>query len=172
MRISIPGEDIVRTIFIGVLLFLTFQIWEGKEPYILHSINLVFHEAGHVFFLFFSDFIHFLGGTLGQLLIPLMIGIHFLRHTNLFGTYVALWWLGTNFVDVGLYMADARVQLLPLVGGEHDWYYLFATMNVLEKDQLIGQSVSIIGYTLMIAALMLALSQIGIVRDLVRGVEK
>src|SRR5215216_6862876 len=35
----------------------------------LHLVNLPFHEAGHVIFGFFGDFIRSLGGTLGQLLI-------------------------------------------------------------------------------------------------------
>ena len=71
-----------------------------------------------------------------------------------------------NLVDVGTYMADARAQLLPLIGGEHDWYYLFATLNLLEKDTIIGHAVSSAGYVCMFGAILFAFMQLDCVRAL------
>jgi hypothetical protein len=172
MGTKIHGEDIVRVILLLGLLWITQQIWVGKEPYILHSINLVFHEAGHVFFIFFGDFIHFLGGTLGQLIVPGIVGLHFVLHRNVFGAVVTLWWIGTNFVDIGRYMADARAQILPLIGGEHDWFYLFATLNTLDHDVTIGNTFALVGYITMIVALLWGLMQLEVVRALLREEEK
>jgi hypothetical protein len=44
----------------------------------MHSVNLVFHEAGHVIFTPFGRFITILGGTLGQWLIPFIVLCAFL----------------------------------------------------------------------------------------------
>lgn len=40
--------------------------------YVLSMANLVFHEAGHVFFGFFGRFLTSLGGSLFQILLPLL----------------------------------------------------------------------------------------------------
>ena len=156
MKARMTIIDVLRVIFLGGLFFVTLQITHGNEPYILHSINLIFHEAGHIVFIFFGDFIHFLGGTLGQLLIPIIVGSHLLRNADLFGVSIALWWFGTNLVDIGIYMSDARLQILQLLGGEHDWYYLFSKMNILNMDQTIGGIVIFLGNTLMYSALVFA----------------
>ena len=41
----------------------------------LHLINLPFHEAGHIFFMFFGRFLMTLGGSLTQLLVPAALTI-------------------------------------------------------------------------------------------------
>jgi len=44
-------------------------------------------------------------------------------------------------------MADARVQILPLVGnGEHDWTEIFSRWHVLHRDTGIAGSVSILAW--------------------------
>ncbi|HEY6085383.1 MAG TPA: hypothetical protein VIU63_08285, partial [Nitrospira sp.] len=59
----------------------------------LHLVNLPFHEAGHLFFMPFGRFMMLLGGSLGQLLMPLVCLITFLFKTrDPFGASVALWW--------------------------------------------------------------------------------
>lgn len=59
---------------------------------------------------------------------------------------------GQNWLNVARYMADARAQLLPLVGGgEHDWNALFARWGLLPHDTAIAGSVSFLGWTGMLA---------------------
>ena len=44
-------------------------------------------------------------------------------------------WLFQNFWNIARYMADARAQVLPLVGnGEHDWTEIFSRWGVLRRD--------------------------------------
>ena len=40
---------------------------QGKYTWI-DNADLVIHEAGHIFFMFFGKFIHFAGGTLMQII--------------------------------------------------------------------------------------------------------
>lgn len=108
----------------------------------MHRINLVFHEAGHVLFIPFGWFMTILGGTLGQLLMPIVVMLTFIfKNHNNFGASVGLWWLGQNFMDVAPYINDALVQQLVLLGGNtgadvpgnHDWNNILGELNRLEK---------------------------------------
>jgi len=45
---------------------------------ILHGVNLIFHEAGHVVFRPFGRFMTILGGSLLQILVPLVVMLVFL----------------------------------------------------------------------------------------------
>lgn len=156
MRLSV--KNVGQMAFILFLAYVTVVIMRGNEPYILHSIDLIFHEAGHVIFGFFGDFVHFLGGTLMQLLVPVVLGAYFSFRKEWYAACAMLWWFGANLVDVGIYIADAQAQVLPLLGGEHDWYYLLNVMNVIEHDTKIGAAVSMLGKTAMWTALALMLS--------------
>ena len=124
-------------------------------------INLPFHEAGHVVFGFFGDFIRALGGTLMQLLIPAVCLWTFLvRNRDVFGASVALWWLGENFMDIGPYIADARSGQLLLLGGVtgrdvpgyHDWENVLGDLRLAQYDQTLGALSYGLGRLLMLAA--------------------
>ena len=44
----------------------------------LDFVNLAFHEAGHLFLAPFGETLHYLGGTLGQLAVPFVLGGYYL----------------------------------------------------------------------------------------------
>ena len=54
----------------------------------LHLPNLVFHEAGHLLFAMFGRFMSVLGGSLTQILIPVIALVAFLRQNQTFGAAV------------------------------------------------------------------------------------
>lgn len=127
----------------------------------LHLVNLPFHEAGHVVFSFFGDFLHALGGTLGQLLIPaICLGAFLLYTRDPFGAAVALWWLAENFMDIAPYIADARSGELLLLGGVtgkdvpgyHDWENILGDLGLLRWDHALGALSYAWGRVLMLAA--------------------
>jgi hypothetical protein len=103
----------------------------------LDWINLAFHEAGHLFLLPFGETLHFLGGTILQLAIPLGLTVHFLLKRSPFSASGCFWWFGQNFLGTAYYMADARELKLPLVGGgENDWNHLFYEWGLLGEDSV------------------------------------
>jgi hypothetical protein len=64
---------------------------------------------------------------------------------------VVCWWVAQNLWNVSVYVADARAQLLPLVGGgEHDWNYLLGRTGWLRHDLLLARLVHL-GGTLLFA---------------------
>jgi len=128
-----------------VLVFITIFIWGLKfilKPletnYAMdsfwHLVNLPFHEAGHIFFRPFGRFMTSLGGSLGQLLMPLVcLAVFLLKTRDTFAAALALWWFGQNFMDLAPYINDARSLTLPLLGGNtgrtspygfHDWEFI------------------------------------------------
>ena len=126
----------------------------------LHGPLLLFHEAGHVLFRPFGEWLMFLGGTLGQLLMPAIIVIAFLwKNRDPFGAAVGLWLLGVSLLDVAPYMHDALdPQLMLLSGatgedGGHDWIYLFNSMGLLQRAPLIGALTHKLGALVILLAL-------------------
>ncbi|MEQ1879773.1 MAG: hypothetical protein ABL878_02255 [Burkholderiales bacterium] len=107
---------------------------------ILDSANLVFHEAGHPLFgLLLGERIAVYGGTLGQLAFPIVATISFWWRREALPFALCAAWLFENFWNIARYMADARDQLLPLVGGgDHDWTEIFSRWQVLQRDTAIA----------------------------------
>lgn len=133
---------------------------------ILHLVNLTFHEAGHILFRPFGEFITSFGGTLGQILMPFICFIVLLLKTrDPFGAAVALWWTGENFLDIAPYINDARAGILPLLGGGfghstpygvHDWNYLLNESGFLSYDHKIARFSFFVGSLIMISAILWA----------------
>ena len=141
-----------------VLIRLDYRDGEIMQAF-LHPALLVFHEAGHVIFRAFGEWIMVLGGTLGQLLMPLLLaGALLFKNRDPFGAAIGLWFFGVSLLDVAPYMYDAlEPQLMLLSGrtgeeGGHDWIYLFTSMGLLAKAQLLG------GLTHKLGALVVLLS--------------
>jgi hypothetical protein len=127
----------------------------------LHWIHIPFHEAGHMVFSPFGEFLHILGGTLGQLLVPLVVMGAFLRQEEPFGAAFGCWWLGASLIDCAPYIDDARARVLPLLSGVtgqedwegHDWFQLLSRTGQLRHDHLLARAFWLAGALLLLAAL-------------------
>ncbi len=158
-----------------VIVFVLFAIWGWRfiqmdfvshpaeiNQSFMHNINLVFHEAGHIIFSPFGWLMTKLGGTLGQLLVPLIVMLAFLiKHHNNFGASIGLWWLGQNFIDCAPYIDDALDQGMLLLGGVtgadrpgyHDWNSILGNFDVLEKHRLFATMADTMGTVLILLAI-------------------
>jgi hypothetical protein len=144
-RVSRIGGGIVLALY---LLFLLYA-WRDDSGFLfLDYANLVIHEAGHPFFSFFGHTMMLLGGTLGELIVPLLCATFFFVKRQTYGCAFSLFWFFENFLYIGTYMADARTLILPLVNSdESDWTLLFGQWGVLMYDQKIGHFMRQIGWT-------------------------
>lgn len=129
----------------------------GKRA--LHLINLPFHEAGHILFLPLGGLMTGLGGSLMQLLVPLLCLLVFLfKSRDTFGASITLWWLGESFMDLAPYINDARQMSMILIGGitgrddpdMHDWHHILRDMGMLQYDHTLALGALVIGIVLMI----------------------
>jgi hypothetical protein len=121
----------------------------------LDWINLPFHEAGHLFLAPFGRLLHFLGGSLLQLFVPALIVGYFLYRGRPFSASACFWWFGENFLNISVYMADARELKLELVGGgEHDWNEIFYRLGLLDQESVerISTATHHLGVIVMLAA--------------------
>lgn len=92
---------------------------------VAHTVNLLFHEAGHVLLMPTGwEGLVLLGGTLLQLLVPaLLVGLA-VRERRPGALVVVLMLLSASAYSAATYVADARDRDLPLITGDdstHDW---------------------------------------------------
>ncbi len=134
------------------VLFLLYAFADRSGFLFLDYVNLIIHEGGHFFFSWFGNTIMILGGTLGELLVPLLCAIYFFWQRKTTGFAFSSFWFFENFPYIGTYMADARSASLPLVGSEEsDWAILFGQWGLLAQDQRIGASMRTLGFLGMLA---------------------
>lgn len=143
------GTAALTSVSLGFLLLTVLAIGsdQGWIP-LLDGVNLVFHEAGHpIFGLLGWEALTILGGTLMQLLVPLLaLGAFWLRRDAV-GTAVMGIWAFENLLNIARYVADARAQVLPLVGGgEHDWATLLGRWGLLAQDTTLAHGLQLLGW--------------------------
>ncbi len=132
----------------------------GKHwPFMLNMLRmftfLPIHEAGHFIFALFGRTLHILGGSFWQIVFPLLWFIIAARQKSHVAPF-ALFWVGENFMDVSLYMRDAPVRQLPLLGGHksgHDWYNLFTDWDMMSSAETIADVMFYFGAVLCIGAI-------------------
>lgn len=125
--------------------------------YVIDTFILIVHEAGHFYFWWADRFTMHAGGTLFEFGLPLILALLFAKLSYLrlaaYFTYLA----GHSAVGVAGYAADAREKALPLLGASdskgHDWAYMLEAIGILEYDQTVGASFTVIGSLLMALAI-------------------
>jgi hypothetical protein len=136
--IEAPSGTAFAVFSAGLLLFAIVVASFEFVPLLDHA-NLAFHEAGHLLFRIFGETASLYGGTLMQFVFPAVTTVRFLHHGQLLSAAACAAWFCENLRYMARYMADARAQELPLVGGgEHDWLNIFSRWNALESDTAIA----------------------------------
>lgn len=147
-----------RALRLALTLLLALWGWRIQRAplergWLVQNVNLAIHETGHFVFLPFGEFLHFLGGSLFQLLVPLAFVAYFLRRGDQHAATVALWWEATNWWYVAVYIDDAQKIALDYVGGgEHDWAYLLGELGKVHASAEIAARVHAVGTMVLAAA--------------------
>jgi hypothetical protein len=153
--------------WLGFAIWGLWLVWLDMETNaigqsFMHNINLIFHEAGHAIFGLFGTFLSILGGSLMQVLMPMIVTAAFLiKNRDPFGASIGLWWTGESLMDVAVYINDARDMTLTLLGGGtgqdrpgmHDWNNLLSMMGLLSADRSIAWCVDVSGELLVLLAI-------------------
>ncbi|MGD8991501.1 MAG: zinc ribbon domain-containing protein [Desulfobacterales bacterium] len=158
-------------VYIVILVWtLKFVLTPMKSQYAMesfwHLVNLPFHEAGHLLFRPFGRLMTSLGGSVGQLSMPLVCLVVFLIKTrDTFAAAFCLWWFGENFLDLAPYINDARSLTLPLLGGNtgrsspygfHDWEFILKEIGWIKHHYALACFAHTLGCLLMIFAIVWA----------------
>lgn len=160
---------IARIATLAVFVLWTLWIWRDADvrsgevgSNFLHMVLLPFHEAGHyAIFRWFGQFIMTIGGTLGQHLMPIVLGAALLiQRRDPFGAALFFWLLGFSTLDMAVYMYDAFDPQLPLLGGgtgadsdAHDWQNIFSDLGMIRKARPYGLFFGWVGKAMMLAGL-------------------
>ena len=128
-----PVEQYVPLLFrIGVYAFLTVFLFQAIDTFaryipgnrgnallwIVRTFTfLPLHEGGHFLFRFFGRTLYVLGGSFWQIMFPFLWFIIAVKERSQVAPF-PLFWTGENMMDVSLYMRDAPVRFLPLLGGD------------------------------------------------------
>src|SRR5438876_3982110 len=123
---------------VAVIASLYF-FWCAYDPFQWHlidGVNLVIHEAGHIVFRPFGEFLMIAGGSLFQVIMPAVFVGYFCYQRQFYSAALVLFWVGESILNVSVYAADSVAQQLPLLGGPdsiHDWNYLLTRLNLLSE---------------------------------------
>jgi len=126
--------------------------WHPPLPiWFMDMINLFIHEGGHFFFGFFGMTIGILGGSLMQVLIPILV--LWVYRANQYVQPISLFWIGESLINVSVYIADAPYRRLRLISPNalHDWYYLAGRLGIRESIEVIADIVRVCGSLVMIS---------------------
>ena len=161
-------EDVPRSVWYGrIAAFLLMAVWGTgvvlsrmtDTPVLLHLTVILFHEAGHVIFSPFGEALRVAGGTLGQLLMPLVCAVALHRRGDNFGAAICLAWMALSGIDASVYAYDAADPVLPLIGGGtgadsfHDFIFLFERYGQLHHARGWAMAIKALGVLGLYAAL-------------------
>lgn len=160
MKYALLVIKLLVILYLGRLLFFLATGYDPALPgyrpplgiFIIDTINLFIHEAGHWFLRPFGMFVHILGGSLVQCLLPLALVIVTLRQ-NISHVVYPGFWLGENLLNVSVYIADAPSRKLKLIakGLIHDWNWLLS--DNLDLASPLATTVSLLGLFMCAASL-------------------
>lgn len=117
-----------------------------------------FHELGHLVMYVFpiNQVLTAAMGSIMQCAVPLGLAAYFwFKRRDPIGLVACLAWASTNFQDASVYIADAPYERLELIGGEHDWAYVFDHLHRMEQAGTVASIVRDTGVLILLAALAL-----------------
>lgn len=125
------------------------------------GITLAFHEMGHIVFSPLGRTLMLLGGSIFQVLIPLIAGLYlWLRQRDYFGAAVGGAWLSYASWEMAAYIDDANKERLALVGfgdhPQHDWATLLTGWRLLNHCETIASLVRVGAFAVWAGSMALA----------------
>ena len=147
-----PRDTPKTVIAIIASIYFLWCAYDPSNAVFMHLIDTPIHEAGHVFFRILGEFMGIAGGSLFQIIVPMVFCGYFVWHKKMFSAAIVLFWVGNNFLDVYVYANDAVVMQLPLLsgvtgseGGFHDWNYLLTETGLINSTPIIAKIIRFIG---------------------------
>jgi hypothetical protein len=133
MRVVLLALKLLAALYlIRIIFYLLTACAPGEHPgnppliiFVLDTINLFIHEAGHFLLRPFGRWVSVLGGSFMQVFLPAALLAVTWRQKPGQAPFPALW-LGESLVNASIYIADAPYRKLRLIaaGLTHDWYWL------------------------------------------------
>ncbi len=154
-----------KLILAGV--FTLYFAWVAYDPMrgsFLDMVDLPIHEAGHLLFRIFGEFMGIAGGSLFQVIVPAVFVGYFWWNEKYYSAAIVLFWVGQSILNVFVYAADAVVMQLVLISGLtgsegsfHDWNWMLTQLGLLPYTKSIAGMIRLAGTLTIIAAAVLSI---------------
>ena len=136
-------------IFFAYLFILILQQSTSATPnFIVAGMSFIdfgVHEASHLVFAFLPSILVASAGSIGEIAFTILIVIAAFKAHSYFAMIFGALWTMLAMNSVGRYIADARAQILPLIGPTpdalHDWHFILGQLGWLQYDMIIGEFV-------------------------------
>lgn len=159
MRCLFSGKLIGSLLF---LLYFWYCLFTPLEWHFIDTVNLIFHEAGHSIFIFFSPLLAASAGSLFQIIVPTSCVIYFYQRGEYLSAQLLMLWIAQNILNVSVYVRDAVAMNVSLLGGEgviHDWNFILTELDILNKNIILADFLVVSAYLLAIASSILIMKQ-------------
>ena len=143
-------------------LLTIYFLWVAFEPMqgsFLDNVDLPIHEFGHLLFRPFGEFVMVAGGSLFQVIMPLIFVGYFFWKRQFYSAAIVSLWVGQSILNVYVYAADAVVMQLVLTSGFtgsegsfHDWNYLLTATGLLSSTKTVAGIIRLVGTLTIIGA--------------------
>jgi hypothetical protein len=158
-------RDKLKTAFAIVLSLYFFSI--AYNPFngsFLDLIDLPIHETGHLLFRPFGEFLMVAGGSLFQVIFPLVFVGYFVWNEKYYSAAIVLFWVGQSIINVFIYANDSVVMQLVLTSGMtgsegsfHDWNYLLTETGLINSTKTVAGFIRFLGSVIIISASILSI---------------
>ena len=149
-------RDPLKTVL--ALMAACYFLWAAFHPAdwrFPDYFNLVMHEAGHLLFMPFGQFVTIAGGSLFQVIVPAVFAAYFYYHGKYYSCALVLYLVGESLINVSVYAGDAFLMELPLLGGDdsiHDWNWMLDRLGLLNRTREIAGAIRALGTLTILAA--------------------
>ena len=149
-------RDPVKTVI--ALLASCYFLWAALHPgdwKFIDNFNLVIHEAGHILFIPFGQFMTIAGGSLFQVIVPAIFAVYFYYQEKYYSCALVLFMIGESLLNVSVYAGDAVTMQLPLLGGDdsmHDWNWMLDRLGLLGSTREIAGVIRALGTLTILSA--------------------
>ena len=152
--------NIPKLIFAGLLsIYFLWIAWDPMQGCFLDNVDLPIHETGHLLFRPFGEFMMVAGGSLFQVIFPMVFVGYFVWQRSFYSASIVMLWVGQSILNVWVYASDAIVMKLVLTSGFtgsegsfHDWNYLLTATGLLDSTKGVAKVIRFVGTLTIIIA--------------------
>ena len=152
---SLPGDKLKLGVAVVAAAYF---LWAAAHPdswRLIDGVNLVIHEAGHIIFSPFGEFLTIAGGSVFQVVVPVVFAGYFYFNRKPYSCALVMFWAGESLLNVSVYAADSVAMQLPLLGGDnsiHDWNFMLDRLGLLGQTSSIAFVIRAIGTVFIVTA--------------------
>lgn len=162
------GSVIFALVAAAFFIYLYIQILSFDQGQIsnpilggLYFILFGIHEAAHIAFGFLPPIVTAASGSLSEIVFTVILVVASIKAKSYLATGFSLLWVMLAMSSAGRYMADAKSQLMPLIGPganpQHDWHFVFGELGLIEQGAVIGDTLRFVGYGVGVIALIVVI---------------